>query len=239
MGAKPLIGITPGYAGDRDRIYTAQGYVEGVNNAGGLAVLLPLKIGQEMLEEVLDRFDGFLLAGGADIDARYFGEENLKFNGEISPYRDVLEIKLAKAAIDCGKPLLAICRGIQVLNAALGGTLYQDIHSQIKDRQLLKHWQEAPDWYPVHDVSLDRDTKLWSCFRKESLGVNSFHHQAVKDTGKGLKVTAISSDGIIEALEHESHRFAVGVQWHPELMWQEDREYLKLFEALVNSAKER
>lgn len=235
MAARPLIGITPGYAGDRDRIYTARGYVEGVNNAGGLAVLLPLELENEMLEEVLDRFDGFLLAGGADIDARYFGEENRKFNGEISPHRDALEIKLAKAVIERDKPLLAICRGVQILNVALGGTLYQDIHFQIKERELLKHWQEAPDWYPVHDVKLSRDTKLRSFFRKESLGVNSFHHQAVKDAGKGLKITAASSDGIIEALEHESHRFAVGVQWHPELMWREDREHLKLFEAFVRA----
>lgn len=235
MAARPLIGITPGYAGDKDRVYTGRGYMEGVNNSGGLAVLLPLKIDAELFDEVLDRFDGFLLAGGADIDARYFGEENLKFNGEISPYRDELEMKLAKAAIDCGKPLLAICRGIQVLNASLGGTLYQDIHSQIKDRELLKHWQEAPDWYPVHDISLERDTKLWNCFPKEKLGVNSYHHQAVKTLGKGLKITAVSSDGIIESIEHESHRFAVGVQWHPEWMWKEDVSYLKLFEAFVRA----
>lgn len=235
MGKRPLIGITPGYAGDRDRIFTARGYVEGINNAGGFAVLLPLKISREMLDEALDRFDGFLLAGGADIDARCFGEENLKFNGEISPLRDELEIELARVAIDSGKSLLAICRGVQVLNVALGGTLYQDIHTQMKDRELLKHWQEAPDWYPVHDVSLDRDTKLWNCFQKDTLGVNSFHHQAVKDIGKGLRTAAISSDGVIEALEHESHRFAVGVQWHPELMWRENSSFLELFKAFVRA----
>jgi putative glutamine amidotransferase len=235
LGTRPLIGITPGYAADRDRLYTARGYVEGVNSAGGFAVLLPLLIEPEMFDEVLDRFDGFLLSGGADIDARYYGEENLKSNGEISPYRDQYEIKLAGAAVECGKSVLAICRGIQVLNAALGGTLYQDIHTQIKDRALLKHWQEAPDWYPVHDVRLEKDTLLESCFRAECVNVNSFHHQAVKDVGKGLKVTAASSDGIIEALEHESSRFIVGVQWHPELMWKENREFLKLFKAFVGA----
>ncbi len=188
---------------------------------------------REMLEEALDRFDGFLLAGGADIDARCYGEENLSFNGGISPYRDALELKLAGAAVERGKPLLAICRGVQVLNVALGGTLYQDIRSQIKDRELLKHWQEAPEWYPVHDVALERDTRLWSCFRKESLGVNSYHHQAVKAVGRGLRITAVSGDGIIEALEHESRRFVVGVQWHPEQMWRENREFLKLFETFV------
>ena len=235
MGSRPLIGVTPGYAADKDRLYTDRGYIEGVNNAGGLAVLLPLDPGPGMLEEWTDRFDGFLLSGGADIDARYYGEENLKSNGAISPYRDRLEIGLAKAVVEAGKPLLAICRGVQVLNAALGGTLYQDIHSQIRDRELLKHWQEAPGWYPVHDVGLARDTKLWDCFRRDSLGVNSYHHQAVKDVGKGLKVAARAGDGIIEALEHESLRFGVGVQWHPEVMWREDREFLKLFEAFVEA----
>lgn len=235
MGSRPLIGVTPGYDADKDRIYIARGYIEGVNNAGGLAVLLPLDPGPGGLGELTGRFDGFLLSGGADIDARYYGEENLKINGGISPRRDRLEIGLAKAVIESGKPLLAICRGIQVLNAALGGTLYQDIHSQIRERELLKHWQEAPDWYPVHDVALVRDTKLWDCFCKDSLGVNSYHHQAVKDVGKGLKVAARTSDGIVEALEHESHRFAVGVQWHPEMMWKEDRECLKLFEAFIKA----
>lgn len=235
LGNRPLIGITPGYAADRDRVYTAGGYVEGVNSAGGLAVLLPLKMGQEMLEEVLDRFDGFLLPGGADIDARHYGEKNLKVNGEISPFRDRLEIEMARVAIDRGKPLLAICRGVQALNVALGGTLYQDIYSQIQDRELLKHWQEAPDWYPVHDITVVGDSRLQSCFGKEIVGVNSFHHQAVKAVGKGLRVAAVSDDGIIEALEHESHKFAVGVQWHPELMWQENREHLKIFEAFVKA----
>lgn len=238
MGKRPLIGITPGYAADKDRLYTSRGYVEGVNHAGGLAAIMPLANGPGMFDEVLDRFDAFVLSGGADIDARYYGEENLNSNGEISPFRDEFELKLAKAVIECGKPVLAICRGVQVLNAALGGTLYQDIHSQLKDRALLKHWQEAPDWYPVHNARLERDSRLGGCFTKNIIKVNSYHHQAVKNTGKGLKVTAVSSDGIIEALEHETHRFAVGVQWHPELMWKEDREQFRLFEAFVKAAEQ-
>ena len=236
MGKRPLIGITPGFARDKNRIYIAKGYVEGVNKAGGLAALLPLTIEKEVLEEAADRCDGFLLSGGPDIDGKFYGEPNYRFNGEINPERDRMEIDIAKYAIDSGKPVFGICRGIQVLNAALGGSLYQDIYSQIRDRDLLKHSQEAPEWYPVHDVAVEKASRLWDCYGKENMGVNSFHHQAVKLPGKGLKPVAWSPDGIIEAVEHESHIFAVGVQWHPELVWQEDAEVLKLFQAFVAAA---
>ncbi|NJD01795.1 MAG: gamma-glutamyl-gamma-aminobutyrate hydrolase family protein [Ruminiclostridium sp.] len=236
MGKRPMIGITPGFTDEKNRMFISKGYVEGVNQAGGFAVLLPLSVDETLLGAAIDRCDGFLLSGGPDIDARYFGELNYPFNGSINPARDEMEIYIAQHAVEAGKPVLGICRGIQVLNVALGGSLYQDIHSQIKDRDLLKHSQEAPEWYPIHDVSIVKDSKLWSCYGKENLGVNSFHHQAVKIPGKGLQPVSWSPDGIIEAVEHENHVFAVGVQWHPELMWQMDIEALKLFEAFVGAA---
>lgn len=236
MKKRPVIGITPGYMKDKSRLFIAKGYVEGVNKAGGLAILLPLTVDEAILAEAMDLCDGFLLSGGPDIDAKYYEELNYRFNGEIDPARDSMEITVSRYAVASGKPILGICRGIQLLNVALGGSLFQDIHSQIKDRDLLKHSQEAPEWYPVHEVSIKKDTKLWNCYGKDKIGVNSFHHQAVKDPGKGLQPVSWSPDGIIEAIEHESHVFAVGVQWHPELMWQEDIEALRLFEAFVNAA---
>jgi putative glutamine amidotransferase len=236
LGKKPLIGITPGFMKDKNKLYIPKGYMDGVISAGGLAMLLPLSREDGILEEAMDRCDGFLLSGGADIDAKYFGEVNFRYNGEISPFRDYLEIFLAKRAVEQGKAVLGICRGVQVLNVALGGTLYQDIYSQIKDRELLKHSQDAPDWYPIHDIHVEKGSKVWKWFEKESIGVNSFHHQAVKEPGKGLKITAWSEDGIVEAVEHEGSTFAVGVQWHPELMYQENAEFLKIFEALVKAA---
>jgi len=232
----PLIGITPGFMSDKNKLCIGKGYVDGVNKAGGLAMLLPLSTDEGILGEIIEKFDGFLLSGGPDLDGKYFGEVNYVFTGEISPYRDFMEIYIAKKAVEYGKAVFGICRGIQVLNAALGGTLFQDIQSQIKDRELVKHFQQAPDWYPIHEVRIEKGSILWKCFGKEYLGVNSFHHQAVKDPGKGLQITSRSSDGIIEAVEHESHIFAVGVQWHPELMWQENAEALKLFKAFVEAA---
>lgn len=235
MGKRPLIGITPGFMDEKERIFISKGYVEGINKAGGIAVLLPLSEEEAVLEAALDMCGGFLLSGGSDIDARYYGEANYNFNGKINPVRDRMEVYIAKQAVAEGKPVLGICRGIQVLNTALGGSLYQDIHSQIKERDLLKHSQEAPEWYPIHDVTVKKDSRLWRCYGKDVLGVNSFHHQAVKVPGKGLIPAAWSADGIIEAVEHESQVFAVGVQWHPELMWQKDIEALKLFEAFIDA----
>ncbi len=236
MGVRPVIGITPGYSSDKDRLYIGKGYIDGINMAGGLAVLMPLSEDEEIIGRLLETCQGVLLPGGADIDAFHYGEANLKANGEISPHRDRMELAVARKALELGKPIFGICRGIQVLNVALGGTLYQDIYSQNKDIEMLKHWQEAPDWYPVHEVAICRDTYIWDCFKRDKVRVNSYHHQAVKGLGKGLEITAASPDGVIEAIEYRGSTFAVGVQWHPETMWQADKEFLRLFEGFVSAA---
>jgi len=233
---KPLIGITPWYDYDKRLTYIKDGYIEGIAKAGGMPVLLPLTVDEEFLEEIMARFDGFLLSGGADIDAVYYGEHNRPYNGEISPYRDKMEIYIARRAVELNKPLFGICRGIQVMNAALGGTLYQDIFSQIKDHELIKHSQNAPKWYPTHGISIERGSIVSTAFEGVTANVNSFHHQAVKDVAPCLKATSWSADGIIESIEHKDHIFAVGVQWHPELMWQKDPVHLRLFEAFVAAA---
>lgn len=234
MGKRPIIGITPGFMRDKNKLSLGQGYIEGVNKAGGLAVILPLVLENDMADRILETVDGILFSGGPDIDARYFGEENLKYGGEISPERDILELLLAKRAIEHGKPVLGICRGMQLLNVAMGGTLHQDIYIGRSQGDLLKHWQEAPEWYPVHDVQVEQQSRLYSIYNTKSIGVNSYHHQAVKMPGTGLAIAASSSDGIIEALENNtSDNFITAVQWHPELMWQENPVHLKLFEAFV------
>jgi len=233
---KPLIGITPWYDYDKRITYIKDGYIEGVARAGGLPVLLPLTVDEEFLADIMTRFDGFLLSGGADIDAVYYGEFNRPYNGEISPHRDRMEMYIARRAVELNKPLFGICRGIQVMNVALGGTLYQDIFSQVKGRELIKHSQNAPKWYPTHDISIERNSIVGAAFEGDSVYVNSFHHQAVKDVAPCFKVTSWAADGIIESIEHKEHIFAVGVQWHPELMWQKDPVHLRLFDAFVIAA---
>lgn len=239
---RPWIGITPGFRSDKDRIQINKGYTDAVIKAGGMPVLLPLTGEEELLSEILESCDGLLLSGGPDVDARYFGEVNYSFTGPINPYRDAQELYLAKRAVELDKPVLGICRGVQVLNIALGGTIYQDIHSQAKgDFQekagaLIRHSQDAPGWYPIHEVILEEGSKLQQCFGVPRLGVNSYHHQAVRDLGEGLVATSHSPDGIIESVEHKYCRFVMGVQWHPELMWRENPESLKLFEMLVKTA---
>jgi Predicted glutamine amidotransferases len=117
----------------------------------------------------------------------------------------------------------------------MGGTIYQDIYSQIKDNNLLKHQQEAPRWYPSHNIKIMRNSRIFDCFGTESAKVNSFHHQAIKDVAIGYKVTADSSDGVIEAIEYIGEQFAVGVQWHPETMWEKDIKYFEIFKVFVDS----
>jgi putative glutamine amidotransferase len=237
MGDRPLIGVTPAYNADKDKLQISRGYIDGINTAGGLAVLMPLAFDDGIICGLLQTCDGVLLSGGADIDAYLYGEANLKANGEISPHRDKMELAVARKAIELKKPVFGICRGIQILNVALGGTLYQDINSQIRGRELLKHWQEAPDWYPVHEVKVNRGSFVWDCYGSENIRVNSFHHQAVKEPGDGLEITAVSPDGVVEAVEYKGGAFAVGVQWHPELMWREDKGCMKLFQEFVKEAK--
>lgn len=236
MGKRPVIGITPSFMRDKNKMCLGLGYAEGISKAGGLAVILNMTENNDIIEEILDTADGILFSGGPDLDARYYGEENLKCTGEISPQRDGFELLLAKKAIDYGKPVLGICRGIQLLNVAAGGTLHQDIHTGRKPEEMLKHWQEAPEWYPVHDVRISPGSKLCSIYGSTALRVNSFHHQAVKEAGSRLEIAAVSSDGVIEAVEGNGNNFIMAVQWHPEMMWQENQLHLKLFEAFVNAA---
>jgi putative glutamine amidotransferase len=232
MKNKPLIGLTCSIDYDKEFTFLKQGYYKAVQEAGAIAFLLPAdEFGYE--NEIIDRLDGILLTGGPDIDPKFFGEESYTYNGGICPDRDKQEIALAKLAFEKGKPILGICRGIQVLNAAIGGTLYQDINTQIKEENILKHGQEAPRWYPSHEISISRDSLIYECFGKDTARVNSFHHQAVRDVAPGFKVTAHSSDGVIEAIEYTGNKFAVGVQWHPETMWQKDALYLEIFKAFV------
>ncbi len=211
-------------------------YVHSVEQAGGAPVILAPSGGIPSGEWVA-RLDGLVLTGGVDVDPACFGEEPLPALGRVDPDRDAFELALVRAALAADLPVLALCRGIQVLNVAAGGSLFQDIPSQVKGA--LQHSQKAPRWYPAHGVSIAPGSKVAAMLGATQLRVNSFHHQSVKEVARGFVVTAEAEDGIVEAIESTVHTFVVGVQWHPEAMWARDPAFLGLFRGLVEVAKVR
>lgn len=227
-----FIGITCGFQEDKNSHIITDYYVRAVYAAGGYPVVLPA-VDPELADRIYKNFDGFIFSGGPDLDPVYFGEEPLYGLGEIAPLRDAFELKLAEYALKGEKPLLAICRGIQVINVAAGGTLYQDL----KGVTAQLHFQEAPRWYPTHEVKLSREAKMFETIKKETFRVNSFHHQAIKDCGKGLAPVCFSRDGIVEGIEGNDPAMCLtGVQWHPECSWDKDEVSFGLFAELVRKS---
>jgi len=234
---RPVIGITPSQQNDFREIVLNKDYAEAIRVAGGLPVVLPIpgSMLDIMVKEYINVIDGLLLSGGMDLDPLSWGEEPLPGLRGIDPERDLFELTLVKEAINNGKPVLGICKGCQLLNIATGGTLYQDLSS--RDKESLQHEQKAPRWYPTHNIIIEKDSLLYSILGREKIRVNSFHHQAIKEVGPDFKIVAISSDGVIESVEKKNGSFVLGVQWHPEAMWQQDENALKLFQKLVYESK--
>lgn len=232
---KPVIGITMSYDFEKSISTLKDDYYDAIIQSGGVPVLIPVTDNKSVWSEYLNLCDGIILAGGPDIDAAYFGKENMPYAHEISPVRDSMEIFLAKEAIDHNKPMLGICRGCQVMNIAAGGSIFQDIYFESDNpKNLLKHSQEAPRWFQIHEISISEATCLHRIFGKNTLKVNSFHHQAVSEVAPQFIINACSGDGIIESISYEGKKFVLGVQWHPENLWRRDRDHLKLFERFVS-----
>lgn len=229
----PVIGISGNF---RDGDCTlAQGYYMSVLEAGGTPVVIPPYDNDKSLVSLLDTLDGIVLSGGADIDPDYLREEPLDCVS-VNPRRDAQELLLVHLAVARQIPVLGICRGIQTLAAALGGKLYQDIRTQ-HDRPCIEHSQTIARGLPSHQVSLEKDSLLYGLFQKDTLAVNSFHHQAVKEAPAGFRVTAWGPDGIIEAMESVSFRPILGVQWHPEcFLLENDRSMMPIFNWLIGQA---
>ena len=233
----PLIGLTGGLGRNTSGSkvnQVGQAYINSIQKVGGIPVLIPIGVDTDSPKALAHRLDGLLLTGGGDLDpARFNGQPHPKVYG-ISPERDALELQLIETFLEGGKPLLAVCRGIQALNVAFGGTLHTHIADQVENA--LKH-----DWFPgypreklAHTVSLKCGSVLHDLFGADDIPVNSLHHQGIARVGQGLEAIGFAPDGLVEALTVEGADFALGVQWHPECL-PEDPGMQALFIAFVES----
>ncbi|MDR0300345.1 MAG: gamma-glutamyl-gamma-aminobutyrate hydrolase family protein [Streptococcaceae bacterium] len=211
---------------------------EAIITAGGIPLILPfppdISMAEEFAEVHVNLFDGLILPGGPDVDPTLYGEEPIPELGGTAYQRDAYEIALVKAAVKAGKAVFGICRGLQLANVAFGGSLYQDLKAQNPNVRL-KHSQIAYGAHPTHHVEFTVGSQLEKILGSTTSYVNSRHHQAVKEAAPNLKITAYAEDGIVEALESVEDNIVL-VQWHPENMWQIQKEQLKLFEDLVKRA---
>ncbi len=241
-GQHPLVGITSTEipSGDEHgatKIGQNRSYVRALSGAGAAPLLIPHVTDPTRLRALYDRLDGLLLPGGGDVDPARYGQAPHEKTANVAPERDEVELALARWAVAEGKPLLAICRGIQVLDVALGGTLYQDIEAQVPGAG--KH-----DWYPghprdkrAHHVTISPDSRLASILGATEYAANSLHHQAIQDVAPNLTVVARAPDGLVEAVEIDDHPFALGVQWHPEELAPADRRAQALLAAFVKACQ--
>ena len=232
---KPKIGITLQRVGSQERRYSVNNaYIQAVLAHGGLPLGLPHN-NPENAKSYVSGVDGLLCPGGVDINPLVYGEEALRDVTVMCREMDNFEISLVKEAVSQKKPVFGICRGMQIINVALGGTLIQDLVSQLNSK--LCHYQDdKSDRELVHRVSVEKNTWTHKIFGQDNFEVNSYHHQAVKDLGSGLKAAAKATDGVVEALEsEEAHVYAV--QWHPERLYEVHPLHSKFFSALIDAAR--
>lgn len=210
-------------------------YGEVLDKSGACVIQFPLVKNSENIERYISMIDGLLIPGGEDVDPVEYGENPHPRLERTVPKRDEFEIALLKEALKQKKPIMTICRGMQILNVVLGGTLYQDILSQHKDA--MPHLQSAAFFNPWHKVEIEKGSILHGIYGDE-LRVNSGHHQALKDVSDKLKVVAKAPDGIVEAIESNiDGQFIIGLQWHPEMMYEKDEKHAKIFKYFVDHIK--
>lgn len=215
-------------------------YAEAVIEAGGLPIILPIIRDKTEIRDLVKKYDGFLIAGGEDINPNLYGEEKKEYCGNINEERDFFEEVLIEEILKLGKPILAICRGHQMLNVVLGGTLYQDIKiDKINNGIDIMHKQGEPLDKVTHKLILNKESNLYNIFDKEYIEVNSIHHQGIKTLGKDLKEGAISEDGIIESIYMDGQKFVLGVQWHPEILFKTYSEHFNIFKEFIKYSKNK
>jgi putative glutamine amidotransferase len=236
--AIPVIGIPAGVVtlpGRPPKLGVNRSYVRALAAAGAAPVLIP-PLDEASLRRLYARLDGLLLPGGEDVAPALYGEQPLTQNLEVDNLRDQLELTLARWSISDDRPVLGICRGQQLLNVAMGGSLYQDLHFQ-KATHVDHAGHAGSDRSSAsHRVELDPGSRIAQLLDEVSLDVNSFHHQAIKEAAPGLQISGRSPDGVVEAVESNRHRFLLAVQWHPEEM--DGLASTRLFSGLVGAARD-
>ena len=245
----PVIGVSGYTEGGSCRVNMT--YVNSVRMAGGVPLVIPVTSDDAQIDAVLGAIDGLVMTGGEDFDPlKWFGEEPIRGLGEVVPERDAYDVKLVRAAVAKGIPVLGICRGEQLLAVAFGGSLWQDIPSQVKDSYVKHRQGPTAGAYGTHSISIEKGSLLSRVLgSRTSAVVNSFHHQAVKAVPQGFKVSAIAADGIIEAVERggrlapayeDGGAMILGVQFHPEAITAAGNpEFLPIFQKLVEEATRR
>ena len=232
---KPLIGVAPLVDEKKDSLWMLPGYLDAIESVGGIPIILPLSCEPSVLNPLLDLCDGFLLTGGHDVSPCCYGEEALPSCGVPAPQRDRQDGLILDGAIARHKPILGICRGLQLMNTHLGGTLYQDLPTQRPSA--ITHQMTAPYNRAVHQVNLVEGGFLHHLLGVDQLGVNSYHHQAIKVLAPCLVADAYSEDGLVEAIRLPDHPFACAIQWHPEFFYQDDPSCRLIMEAFVQASQ--
>ena len=232
---KPIIGVMPLVDTEKDSYWMLPGYMNGISQAGGIPVMLPLTNDENDVTKLASMCDGFLFTGGQDVNPGIYNEEKRAVCGECSDARDIMDTMFFLEALKNDKPCLGICRGLQFFNAVLGGTLYQDL--PVDKPSNIIHHQNHPYNKPCHEVRILPGTPLEKLIKKINLPVNSLHHQGIKDLAEGIMPMAFAPDGLIEAICVPTQKFIWAVQWHPEFNFEEDEASRAVFTALIEACR--
>lgn len=232
---KAIIGVMPLYDEDKESYWMLPAYMQALEERGAIPLMLPLTNNAEELDYFIDCCDGFLLTGGQDVNPAVYEQAKSSACGVPSDLRDGMDEYILKNAVDIDKAVLGICRGIQIMNAVYGGTLYQDLPLEYGSK--IEHHMEPPYNRGVHSVELMENTPIKKLLQANTICVNSYHHQAVKAIAPNFEKMAISEDGIIEGIYMPNKKFVWGVQWHPELSYKSCEYSSKIFDKFLNTAK--